>query len=59
MQAQRYEFSREAADVAELLAVSGLRNGVEPEPAIEPGAALVAEAVTTAPPRERSRGQEP
>ena len=47
VQIARHEFGGQAADVAELLALPGLRNGVEPEPAVGHDAALVAEVTVT------------
>jgi len=42
----RHELRGEAADVAELLALHGLRRGLEPEPAVELDAALVAKVTS-------------
>jgi hypothetical protein len=42
------ELGRQAADVTELLALSGLRRSLEPQPAFELDAALVAEVITPA-----------
>ena len=39
----RHEFCRQASDITELLALHGVRRSVEPEPAFELDAALVAE----------------
>jgi hypothetical protein len=44
----RHELRREAADVAELLALHGLRRSLEPQPAFELDAALVAEMTAPA-----------
>ncbi len=41
------ELGGEAADVTKLLALSGLRRSLEPQPAFELDAALVAEVITT------------
>ena len=43
----RNQFSGQAADVAELLALSGMRNRLEPQSAIEHDAAVVAEVTVT------------
>ena len=43
MQIDRDEFSREAADVSELLALHGMRRGLESKPAVEHDAEVVAE----------------
>ena len=43
MQVDRDEFSREAANIPELLALHGLRRGLESEPALEHDAEVVAE----------------
>jgi hypothetical protein len=42
------ELGRQAADVTELLALSGLRRSLEPQPAFELDAALVAEVTAPA-----------
>ena len=46
MPLDRHEFRREASDLAELLALHGLRRSLEPEPAVELDAALVAEVTS-------------